>query len=133
MWSENNKTQIGIDISFIIKDRKKVNIDIKKTDKVFYEEKILYNGKKEKVFTLRTGMIECLDIEKPSRNILRKYKKRDHIINSLMFKHRVEVIICIIIIVEKDEKPAIYIEGALKNLVMKLKASIHIDYYYISS
>jgi hypothetical protein len=133
MWSKNNKTQVGIDLSFIIKDRKKICIDIKNTDKFFYKEKVLYNGKTERAFTLQTGMIECLDIEKPGRVILREYTKNNLIIDELMCRHRIEVIFCIIIVIEKDKKPAIYIEKALKNLIMKLNASIHIDYYHISA
>ncbi|KQU15858.1 hypothetical protein ASG65_27300 [Bacillus sp. Leaf13] len=88
--------------------------------------------RKETVWTLSTGYQESYDINNQLNTILKSLEGKTKELKQLKEKYSLEFLFMIVIQVENDEKPAMYLQKNIIDFASLIQAEIHFDLYIFS-
>ncbi|MFD9628989.1 MULTISPECIES: DUF4279 domain-containing protein [Peribacillus] len=88
--------------------------------------------RKETVWTLSTGYQESYDINNQLNTILKSLEGKTKELKQLKEKYSLEFLFMIVIQVENDEKPAMYLQKNIIDFSSLIQAEIHFDLYIFS-
>jgi hypothetical protein len=88
--------------------------------------------RKETDWTLSTGYQESYDINNQLNTILKSLEGKTKELKQLKEKYDLEFLFMIVIQVENDEKPAMYLQKNIIDFASLIQAEIHFDLYIFS-
>ncbi|KRF51071.1 DUF4279 domain-containing protein [Peribacillus butanolivorans] len=88
--------------------------------------------RKETDWTLSTGYQESYDINNQLNTILKSLEGKTKELKQLKEKYSLEFLFMIVIQVENDEKPAMYLQKNIIDFASLIQAEIHFDLYIFS-
>lgn len=88
--------------------------------------------RKETDWTLSTGYQESYDINNQLNTILKSLEGKTKELKQLKEKYSLEFLFMIVIQVENDEKPAMYLQKNIVDFASLIQAEIHFDLYIFS-
>ncbi|MBY7112262.1 DUF4279 domain-containing protein [Bacillus sp. 17RED48] len=91
--------------------------------------KIIY--RKETDWTLSTGYEESYDINNQLHVILKSLERKTEQLKHLKKKYSLEFLLMIVIQVENNESPAMYLQKDIIDFASSIQAEIHFDLYIL--